>query len=127
MLSNTLTLNHRTNSDASLIDCTELNGTRLELDTYHRTSRLDSKGLTLDYNVALKRTFEPRKHELSGELLFNQSHDEDHTDLWRHSPDAVDPTATRIEGQIDDVDAVSKQAVAQLDYTRTLKPRTKLE
>jgi ferric enterobactin receptor len=127
VLSNSLSLNHRSNTTASANAYTELSGARLELDRYDRLQGVDSKGLTFDYNVALKRTFEPRKHELSGELRFNRSHDEDHTSLWRQSPDAVDPTAARIEGQIDDVDAVSKQLIAQTDYIRTLAPRTKLE
>ncbi|HET7187988.1 MAG TPA: TonB-dependent receptor [Gemmatimonadaceae bacterium] len=127
VLSNSLSLNHRANTDASSSAYTELSGARLELDRYDRLRGAESKGITFDYNVALKRTFEPRKHELSGELRFNRSHDQDHTALWRQSPDAVDPTATRIEGQLDDVDAVSKQFISQLDYTRTLAARTKLE
>ena len=127
VLSNALSVNHRANSDASSSAYTELSGARLELDRYDRLRGTDSKGLTFDYNVALKRTFEPRKHELNGELRFNRSHDEDHTALWRQSPDVVNPTATRIEGQLDDVDAISKQFIAQLDYTRPLAARTKLE
>jgi outer membrane receptor protein involved in Fe transport len=127
VLSNAFSLNHRANSDASSSAYTELSGTRLELDRYDRLRGTDSKGLTFDYNVALKRTFEPRKHELNGELRFNRSHDEDHTALWRQSPDATNPAATRIEGQLDDVDAISKQFIAQLDYTRPLAARTKLE
>jgi outer membrane receptor protein involved in Fe transport len=127
VLSNALSLNHRASSDASSSAYTELSGSRLELDRYDRLRGMNSKGLTFDYNVALKRTFEPRKHELNGELRFNRSHDEDHTKLWRQAPDAVDPTTTRIEGQLDDVDAISKQFIAQLDYTRPLAARTKLE
>ena len=127
VLSNSLSINHRDNTASSANAYTELSGARLQLDRYDRLQGVDSKGLTFDYNIALKRTFEPRKHELSGELRFNRSRDEDHTALWRQSPGAVDPTATRVEGQIDDVDAVSRQAVAQLDYTRTLAARTRLE
>ena len=127
VLSNSFSLNHRANTDASASAYTELNGARLPLDRYDRLRGSESKGLTFDYNAALKRTFEARKHELSGELRFNRSHDEDQTALWRQSPDAVDPTATRIEGQLDDVEAISRQFIAQLDYVRTLAPRTKLE
>ena len=127
VLSNSLSINHRDNTASSANAYTELSGARLQLDRYDRLQGVDSKGLTFDYNIALKRTFEPRKHELSGELRFNRSRDEDHTALWRQPPGAVDPTATRVEGQIDDVDAVSRQAVAQLDYTRTLAALTRLE
>ena len=127
VLSNSFSFNHRDNSEGSLSAYTELNGARLQLDRYDRLRGTDSKGTFFDYNVALKRTFEARKHELSGELRFNRSDDEDHTALWRQSADATDPTATRTEGQIDDVDASSTQYIAQLDYTKTFAPRTKLE
>ena len=127
VLSNTLSFNRRANTDASASAYTELNGSRLTLDRYDRLRGTDSKGSMIDYNVALKRTFEARKHELAGELRFNRSHDEDHTALWRQAPDVTDPAATRIEGQLDDVDAVARQLTAQMDYTRTLAARTKLE
>jgi ferric enterobactin receptor len=127
VLSNAFSLNHRASSDASSSAYTELNGARLELDRYDRLRGTDSRGLTFDYNAALKRTFEARRHELTGEVRFNRSRDEDHTALWRQAAGVSDPTATRIEGQLDDVNALSKQAVAQLDYVRTFAPRTKLE
>ena len=127
VLSNALSVNHRSSTDASSSAYTELNGAHLQLDRYDRLRGTESKGLMFDYNVALKRTFEARKHELAGELRFNRSHDEEHTALWRRSPDDTGPTTTRIEGQLDDVDAVAKQFIAQLDYTRTLAARTKLE
>jgi ferric enterobactin receptor len=127
VLSNSLSMNHRASTDASSSAYTELNGARFELDRYDRLRGTDSKGLMFDYNVALKRTFEPRKHELSGEMRFNRSHDEDHTALWRQTPDVADPTTSRIEGQLDDVDALARQLTAQLDYTRTLAERRKLE
>jgi outer membrane cobalamin receptor len=127
VLSNSLSLNHRANTDASASAYTELSGARLQLDRYDRLRGTDSKGLMFDDNVALKRTFEPRKHELSAELRANRSRDEDHTALWRQSPGTIDPAAPRIEGQLDDVTALSKQFIAQVDYTRTLAPRTKVE
>ncbi|HUQ45735.1 MAG TPA: TonB-dependent receptor [Gemmatimonadaceae bacterium] len=127
VLSNALSLNHRSNTDASSSAYTELNGTRLQLDRYDRLRGTESKGTMFDYTVALKRTFEPRKHEFGGELRFNRSQDDDHTALWRQPPNMLDPMSSRIEGQTDDVNARAKQLTAQLDYTRTLAARTKLE
>ena len=61
-----------------------------------------SKGINFDYTIALKRTFEPRKHELAVELRFNCSHDEDATALWRESvSSAGEPTGTQVELQQD--------------------------
>ena len=52
-------------------------------DSYSRPRDADVKGWMIDYDVALKRTFEQRKHELSGELRFNRAHDEDNALFWR--------------------------------------------
>jgi outer membrane receptor protein involved in Fe transport len=125
VLSNAVTFSHRSNADASSNAYVELNNVRAQLDSYDRLQQLDSKGTFVDYDVALKRTFEPRKHELSAEVRVNRSHDQDNTTLWR-LPTAV-PGATRLEGELDDVDAIAKQAIAQVDYTKTLADRTKLE
>jgi ferric enterobactin receptor len=73
--------------------------------------------------VAFKRTFKPREHELSTEFRFNRGHDEDVTDE-RHLASTGAPYT---DGRIDRNDAVTKQMTGQLDYTRTLRPRTKLE
>jgi ferric enterobactin receptor len=125
VLSNAITLNHRSSSDASSNAYLELNGNRAQLDSYDRTSHLDSRGTFADYDVALKRTFEPRKHELSAEVRVNRSDDHDNTTLWR-LPAPVS-SVSALEGEIDDVAATAKQAIAQVDYTRTLRDRTKLE
>ena len=77
----------------------------------------------IDYNVSLKRTFEARKHELSGEVRFNRAHDDENTSLWRIDA----PGGPRIEGELDHADAITKQLTGQVDYTRTLASRTKLE
>jgi outer membrane receptor protein involved in Fe transport len=125
VLSNAITFSHRSNADASSNAYLELNSVRAQLDSYDRSQKLDSKGTFVDYNMAFKRTLEPRKHEISAEVRVNRNHDQDNTTLWR-LPTAV-PNATRLEGEIDDVDAIAKQAIGQVDYTKTLAERTKLE
>ena len=79
----------------------------------------------IDYDAALKRTFEPRKHELAAEVRFNRAHDQDFARLWRQ-PSATS-SATRLENEEDDNDAITKQLTGQVDYTKAFKPRTKLE
>jgi len=124
VLSNALTFNHRRSRDAATNLYSELDGSGALLDTYFRPKGADAKGWMVDYNVALKRTFEARKHELGGEMRFNRAHDEDQQTLWRLSTGAP---ATQTEGELNTTDALSKQLTGQVDYVRTLAARTKIE
>jgi ferric enterobactin receptor len=123
VLSNALMLSHRTSGEASLTTQSLLDPSGATLDQYLRPRENDSKGLMVDYDVAFKRTYKPREHELSTEFRFNRSHDEDVTDE-RHLASAG---SAYNYGRIDRNDAVTKQLTGQLDYTRTLRPRTKLD
>ncbi len=124
VLSNALTLNHRNSRDAASNLYSELDGAGSLTDTYFRPKDAEAKGWMVDYNVALKRTFEARKHELGGEVRFNRSRDEDQQTLWRVSTGG---SPTQTEGEINTTDALSKQLTGQVDYVRTLATRTKIE
>jgi outer membrane receptor protein involved in Fe transport len=76
-----------------------------------------------DYTTSLKRTFTPRKHELNSELRVTRSDDSDLTSIWR----APVTGAGQIERQRDNLDALTTQLNAQLDYTRPLGKTAKLE
>ena len=117
LFSNQISLNRRHGTDESVSAYQELNGSRALLDAYNRPRMFDSKGLSIDYTGAFKRTFEQRKHELAAEIRLNRSHDEDVTSLWREK---LTNTAVRLEGQNDDVDAVTRNVTAQLDYTKQI-------
>ena len=123
VLSNALVISHRTSSEASNSAYTELNATRTLLDQYDRLRNANSKSLMFDYDVTLKRTFEPRKNELSTEIRFNRSDDDDLTKLWKSPLNSI----ARVEGETDDTDALTQQLTAQLDWTKSFRPRTKLE
>ena len=77
VLSNGISINHRRATDNSRADYSELNGSGTLLDRYFRPRENESKGLNIDYTSAFKHTIEPRKNELSAEVRFNRSHDED--------------------------------------------------
>jgi ferric enterobactin receptor len=124
VLSNALTVNRRNSRDESLNPYAELSGSRTLTSNYFRPKDSDVKGWMFDYNLAHKRTFEARKHELSAEVRFNRSEDEDQQTLWRRSAAAV-PLHT--EGELNTTDARSRQVGGQVDYVRTLAPRTKIE
>jgi outer membrane receptor protein involved in Fe transport len=124
LLTATLNLNRRRSDELQFTAFTEFDSTRSVLETYVRPRDADTKGFVIDNSWTFKRTFEPRKHELSTEIRFNRAKDDDHTLLWRQSAREASP---RIELEDDRTDALTQQATAQLDYVRTLAERTKLE
>lgn len=127
VFSNGISINHRKATDNSRADYSELDGSNTLLDRYLRPRDNESKGLNIDYTSALKRTIEPRKNEISAELRFNRSHDEDVTSIWRESESSSGVSAgTQIQRQRDNTDAVTKNLTGQVDYTRQLGS-TKLE
>ena len=128
VLSNSLLVNRRTSSDGTLTKFSELNGTGLLTSRYDRTRDLATEGVMVDYTLAFKRTLEPQRHELSTELRFNRSSNQDVNELWRH-PLTLGGVSngTRLEAERNELDALSYQATAQADYTRTFGLGTKLE
>ncbi|MBA2707783.1 MAG: TonB-dependent receptor [Gemmatimonadaceae bacterium] len=124
VLTNVLSLNLRNSTDNSVSAYTELNGSGSLLDRYDRIRDTDAKAFVLDYTLALKRTIEPRKHEIASEIRFNRAKDDDNTNLWRQS---LASPSSRVESEDNDTDALTRQVIGQLDYTRTLALRTKLE
>ena len=125
VLTNALALNFRKNSDNSIATYSELDAARSLLDNYNRVRDSDVRSWMLDYTLAFKRTLEPRKHELSTELRFNRWKEDEDTNLWRQG--LVTSSASPTDRERDVTDAVTKTLNAQLDYTRTLRDRTKLE
>jgi outer membrane receptor protein involved in Fe transport len=123
VLSNALMLNHRTSDEVSLTTQSLFDPSGSLLDQYLRPRDAESKGTMVDYDVAFKRSFRPREHELSAELRFNRSDNQDVTDE-RHLASAG---AAYDYGKTDRNDAVTKQLTGQLDYTKTLRPRVKID
>jgi ferric enterobactin receptor len=123
VLSNALMVNRRSSEESSMTTQTLFDGSGSTVDQYVRPRNVDSKGFMFDYDVALKRTFTPRTHELSTEFRFNRSDNEDVNDERRLASSGDSYT----DRKIDRNDAVNQQLTGQLDYVRTLRPRTKLE
>ena len=131
VLSNALTLNMRGFNDNSIATYSELSSSRALTDYYNRVRDTRVKSWLVDYNIALKRTYEARKHELSGEIRYNRNHDNDDTDLWRLTlaPPGADAVAESnpVDRESDRTDATTQFVNAQVDYMKVLKPRTKIE
>src|SRR5688572_22704558 len=123
LLANNFSMNARQFSDNSVTGYSELDAERDVLDTYNRSRGTKNKALVLDNTVSLKRVFEARKHEISGEVRVNRVDDDENTTLWRYD----DPGTPAYEGQRDHADAITTQLTGQVDYTKTLAARTKLE
>jgi ferric enterobactin receptor len=127
VFSNSISINHRDATDDSRAQYFELDGSSTLLDNYFRPRDNESKGWNVDYTSAIKRIIEPRKNELSAEVRFNRSHDEDVTSLWRESVSSMGvSTGTQVQRERDNTDAVTKSLTGQADYTRQLGG-TKLE
>ena len=128
VISNALSFNRRHSNDGALAGYTELDASAAFLDRYVMDRNNKSTGLMIDDAVSWKRTFVPRKHELSTEVRFNRSRDKDNTLLWRDPQNQDGTTAgPAIEGENDSTNALTRQLTAQLDYTRPLTDKTKLE
>lgn len=127
LLSSALVLNRRTSGNASLSAFTERSADRQPTSRYDRTRDTDTESWMLDYTLGFRRAFVPQKHEVSTEVRFNRTGDDDRTTLWRHPLGQDVSSAIPLEGEVNDTEARSRQLTAQADYTRTLAARTKLE
>lgn len=122
VLYNALAVNLRRSANDMATAYTELDGGSTLLDQYNRGRASGADGLMVDYNLAFKRTFEARKHELAAEARFNHAADDERVSLWRY-----EGTGSAFEREASTLDAVTRSLTAQVDYTRTLAARTKLE
>jgi outer membrane receptor protein involved in Fe transport len=124
VLSNALMLNRRTSGESTMTGYTELDGSGATIATYARPRDMDARGWMFDYDVALKRTFAPRTHELSTEWRVNRAHDEDFTNQSRlASLSSTSYTDAKYEVN----DALTRQVTGQVDYVKAWKNRRKLE
>jgi len=128
VISNQFSLNKRHGFDNSLAGYTDLDANQAFLDRYDFYRNDKSKGLVIDNSLSFKRTFEPRKHELSSEVRFNRSRDDDSTALWQQplTQDGV-ISGPLYQGERDQTTALTRQLTAQVDYVRPLGTKTKLE
>jgi outer membrane receptor protein involved in Fe transport len=128
VISNSLSLNRRHSNDGNLAGYVELDGLQAFLDRYVIDRNDKARGLVFDNSLSIKHTIEPRKHELSAEVRFNRTRDEDNTLLWREpqNPDGSS-SGPSTQGESDGTSALTRTLTMQTDYTRPLTTTTKLE
>lgn len=123
LVTSSIVVNSRTQRDASTTLYTDWTGTGSLLDRYDGLRDQGGSGSTFDYDATFKRTFAPRKHELSMEARFNRNREQDATTAWRRDVDAsatAFPTQTLTLGEIDGSVALTKQLTVQTDYVRPI-------
>jgi ferric enterobactin receptor len=125
VLSNALAFNIRSSADASLAAVTERDATLAPVSRYDQVRDSDNRGNMIDYTLALKRTYEARRHELSTELRFNRAKDDDQTNFWRQDP--ASPGLSGYQFERNATDALTQSLTGQVDYMRPLGARSKIE
>ena len=127
-LSQALNVNRHANGDGSLNGFTERDGARVLMSQYDRPRIDKAHGWLIDSDVAVKRAFEPGQHEFSAELRISGADDEDFLTLWRQAAGGnLDSPVARHNAERDATTAGSQQLSAQVDYTRSVTNRLKLE
>ena len=128
VVSNSLTANRRHGNDAALAGYEDLDANQAFLDRYVMDRNTQSRGLTWDNSLSWKHTIQPRTHELSAEVRYNRSRDENNMLLWREpqNPDGSSAGAP-FQGETDNTIGITQQLTAQVDYTRPLWASSKLE
>jgi ferric enterobactin receptor len=105
----------------------ERDASRDELRRFREVSRLGLDNTTFDGSLAFRRIMTPQRHEISGEVRFNQSDDTDRnrylTYLFSGGVPQNEPSSLRSN----DLDARTREWTFQTDYTRALSGAVKLE
>lgn len=121
-------VNRRSVGDEQLAGYHELNGTRAVVDRYLRSRAVDNGSWLGDVTLGFRHVVTPQKHELAAEVRTNRAEDEERNQVWR---ELIGANGAGDGGQFDiesnALDAVTKQLIAQVDYTRMLGETTKLE
>jgi ferric enterobactin receptor len=127
-LSNAFSGNRHATGDASLNGFTERDASRAATARYDRPRVDRADGWMIDNNLAIKRAFEPGRHELSGEVRVNRAKDDDLLTLWRQSPGGslAQPSA-QVDAERNETHAASTQFSAQVDYVRSITQHAKIE
>jgi ferric enterobactin receptor len=118
----TTMFNARRSSDESLSVTSELNDSRTIVDLYDRTRATHSKNGMIDGTLGFRHIITPQRHELTAEIRANRQDDSDLTSLWR-----IPGGGMRLDGETNEMDALTRQLTAQVDYTRMIGKGTKLE
>jgi ferric enterobactin receptor len=118
VLSSSFMLNRRIGAADGSNGYTLMDADRSVTGSYSEATAVDMSGLSTDLSLAFKRTVQPQRNELSAEVRFNRSRDETGNEFTT-VPGDTPPAALRGDSRTD-LDNLTRQFNAQLDYTRQL-------
>ncbi|MFL5384995.1 MAG: TonB-dependent receptor domain-containing protein [Longimicrobiaceae bacterium] len=118
VLSSSFMLNRRAADVDGSNGYTLMDAARVVTGTYGEATAVNMSGLSTDYSLSFKRTVQPQRNELSAELRFNRSRDEQ-GNQFTTVPGPNPPPSLRGDSRTD-LDNVTRQLNAQVDYTRQL-------
>lgn len=126
VLSGNLLLSLRDGQATSVDDYLVLDARQTQLEAFNRRSSGDNGGVVGDAAVGWKRSWKPREHELSTELRFNGSRDDDADNLV---PGTGGTATSRLATQLQNTttDSHTESWTGQADYTRPFVAGSKLE
>ena len=124
VLASSFMLNRRVGEADGTNGYTLMNAQRTITSSYREATGIDMSGLSTDLSLSFKRTVQPQRNELSAEVRFNRSRDETGNE-FNTIPGDTPPPSLRGDSR-SDLDNLTRQFNAQLDYTRQLGG-TKLE
>ena len=122
----TVQANRRHMDDGSTLDYDELDGNRVLIDEYLRFNNSNQNANLIDGSLSFRRTTpatkDVQKREFIAEFRTNRAHDWDTAERFRES----------LSGQVSDVennddDVLVNNFTGQIDYTRGLGKKAKLE
>jgi outer membrane receptor protein involved in Fe transport len=118
VLSSSFMLNRRIGAADGSNVYTLMDANRAVSGSYGEATGIDMSGLSTDATLAFKRTIQPQRNELSAEVRFNRSRDETGNE-FNTIPGDTPPAGLRGDSR-SDLDNLTRQFNAQLDYTRQL-------
>ena len=128
VLSFTGLLSQRAGDSDMLTTYSELDAARDLMRRYTRANDGSRSDFNMDYRLSFKRTIQPRKHELSAEISFEQ---EDESDDSRYLENLLmddgSLSDTVLDEQTVDQSELGREAEAQIDYTRPLGDNMRME
>lgn len=125
VLSSSFMLNHRSGDLENGNGVTWMNGSNTVTGDYDLLTLGRARGLTTDYTAAFKRTLQPMRNELSGQVHFNRSRDQ-FANTFTTTPGDVPPAGLDGDSRTDQ-GSVTRQLDWQADVTRQLLTNTRLE
>lgn len=106
---------------------TDLDATRAIVGAFNQFNENTSKYLSQDYDLAFRRQGKPNTPQLTAEVEYNNNYNSNHTDRSGELLKSDATTPASIPTEIDKGSGRNPNLNTKLDYSRPLKPGSKIE